>query len=591
MGNLLQYADKSKTIDARLDSMLSAVERAYKNGQIRTEAEYYYRVKESVNKLYESLTKPSFKFRPAVSTPMSDEYNSMVEEACNDMAYIIGDCEALEEFVSRSFSDAELSRNMMTTKLNELTKRVDSLLSSASSGGGSGYATFAELFTDESNMANAIDAYSLVVDSSNSMLRLRQETMTTVNIDEAEIDPNESNGLPGNTHCASSLNGDLYFDGQDGSHNRIGFMFDGSDDTWFEYEIFSITDSTRIECGSYGFEYDEGVSWITNEPVLRLKLIVYFKDNDSCSWVTLKPFVPEIKGVKPCYIETCDVISATNTAYRVAENIAFDDLICCTFPAQKIQRMEVTFIQPSKYLTNVGHFYYASANTMSSPLFEEQGDVETYARVDGKKPSVGLLGCTYDPTTRWIKYQKYTDMFDIPISETRNNAAKLFVPGETTLDKKAGQELIKAYRYMLGVRYINAYSCVFTDYGRYVSRTFRTEDEITSITLEADEYIPGDDSECIQYFISMNKGLTWHKIYPVHRAYCGIYRYYVNNDTISNLINNKDEKRSQNLSVVGRADSIKIKIEMFREKNNIYSTPIVHNYRLRLTVGGETIEY
>ena len=53
------------------------------------------------------------------------------------------------------------------------------------------------------------------------------------------------------------------------------------------------------------------------------------------------------------------------------------------------------------------------------------------------------------------------------------------------------------------------------------------------------------------------------------------------------------QKKSKNLSIVGECKSIQLKIEMDRPsiENEIYSTPIVYNYKLKLTTGGETIEY
>ena len=60
MGNLLQYTDKSKTIDNKLKTLLAAINYQYKNGEIRTETEYYYKIKTMLNTFYESLTKPSF---------------------------------------------------------------------------------------------------------------------------------------------------------------------------------------------------------------------------------------------------------------------------------------------------------------------------------------------------------------------------------------------------------------------------------------------------------------------------------------------------------------------------------------------------
>ena len=102
MGNLLQYTDKSITIDNKLNTLLAQINYDYQNGNIRTETEYYYRVKNMLAEFYESLTKPTFKFRPAKTTPMSDEYNAMITESYNDMEYIIKDCETLSNLVSLS---------------------------------------------------------------------------------------------------------------------------------------------------------------------------------------------------------------------------------------------------------------------------------------------------------------------------------------------------------------------------------------------------------------------------------------------------------------------------------------------------------
>ena len=100
MANLLQYTDKSKTIDAKLNIELAKIEYDYRNGNIRTETEYYYRIRNMLRDFYDTLTKPTFKYRPAVSTPISDEYNSMIQEAVNDMEYIVQDCENLDNLVT-----------------------------------------------------------------------------------------------------------------------------------------------------------------------------------------------------------------------------------------------------------------------------------------------------------------------------------------------------------------------------------------------------------------------------------------------------------------------------------------------------------
>ena len=591
MGNLLQYTDKSTTIDNKLNSLLSQINYDYNNGNIRTETEYYYRIKNMLTEFYNSLTKPTFKYRPAVSTPMSDEYNAMITESYSDMEYIIKDCEALNELVSQSFIDAELGRNMMANELAYISKKIAAIGESIAKNQPIGTVVFTELFNDLEMTGNVNSLKCCHINTSDGILTLRQSSRAMAPIAKVEIDNEVSNGFPGNTHCVDTLNNELHFIGQDGLHISPSAIVDNSKDTWFEYELFSITDETRKQCNSYGFEYDEGVSWINNEDVLRLKLIIHLTADKVCSWATITPYLSDIKGVKNCYLEKCEVITASNNVYRVGFNQAFDDTLIFPFPAQEVNRVELTFVQPSKYLTKVGHFYYTSADTSNMSIFQDYDYSDVFARIDGKKPSVGLLGAKYDPTTQWITYAD--SKTELPSSEYVKD--KLFSLPESTIACKAGQEIIDAYRYMIGIRDIKLSACTFENYGEYISKRFVTDEVITSITLETEEYIPGDNPDILRYYVSLNGGTTWHQIYPIHRAYQGIYKYYVNNDSIENLLaSDSTQKKSKNLSVVGDVKSVQLKIEMDRPtgiENDKYATPIVYQYKLKLTTGGETIEY
>lgn len=590
--NLLQYTDKSETIDNKLNSLLSQINYDYQNGNIRTETEYYYKIKNMLSEFYDSLNKPTFQYRPAVSTPMSDEYNAMITESYNDMEYIIKDCEALCKLIKQSFVDAELSRNMMSNELAYLSKKISAIGESIAKNQPIGTVVFTELFSDLEMVGNLNSQKCCQVNTTDGILTLKRGMSSNAHISKIEIDNEISNGFPGNTHCVDTLNNELHFVGQEGLHIQPDAIIDGNKDTWFEFELFSITDETRRSCNSFGFEYDEGVSWINNKDLLRLKLIAHLSTDTTCSWVTITPYLSDIKGVKNCILEKCEVITASNNVYQVAVNKPFDDTLVFPFPPQEVSRIEFTFVQPAKYMTKIGHFYYTSADTTNMSIFQDYDYSDMFARVDGTKPSVSLLGCKYDPKTKWITYQDNTT----ELADSSYIKDKLFSLPESTIAKKANQEMLDAYRYMIGIRELEVASCTFIEYGEYVSNIFTTDDVITSITLESEEYIPGEDPEILRYYVSLNGGTTWHQIYPIHRAYQGIYKYYVNTDSIENLIcNNNTKKKSKNLSIAGEPHSIQVKIEMDRPKgddpNLKYTSPIVYGYKLKLTTGGETIEY
>lgn len=605
MGNLLQYTNKSETIDKKLAALLAQIQYDYNNGLIRTETEYYYRIKMMLSEFYKSLTRPTFRFRPAVSTPMSDEYNAMITESYNDMEFIIKDCEALGNLVSQSFIDAQLGRTMLANEVTYLSKKVSTIAQSVAKNQRPGTVIFTELFNDTDNTGNPESTSGLYVDTDNGILTLRRLSAHRNKIASISIDPEFSNGFPGNTHCVDTLNSELHFIGQEGLHNDITDIIDRNDDSWFEFELFSITDEVRQSCNSFGFEYDEGVSWVNNDDILHLKLIVKPANITTCSWVAISPYLSDVKGVKDCILEKCEIVTASNNVHCVATNRPFEDTLVFPFPPQEIKQIEFTFAQPSKYKTKVGHFYFTAADTTNMSIFQDYDYSDQYARIDGPKPSVSLLGCKYNPTTKWIEY---------PTEETEyqsNQYTKsgLFKMPASAVDRKSNQEMIDAYRYMIGIRGIQVSSCTFQKEGQYVSKAFTTDDVITSISLEADEYIPGNDPEILQYAITLDGGITWHKIYPIHRAYQGIYRYYVNNDTMDNMLaRDTKDKRSRNLTVVGEPRSVRLKIFMKRpldvstdtkskvkdlaiENTKEYATPIVYQYKLRVTTGGETIEY
>lgn len=592
MGNLLQYTDKSKTIDAKINTMLAQLEYEKNNGLIKTEVEYYYKLRNMLNEFYLTLNKPTFKYRPAISTPMSSEYNAMINESVNDMEYLIKDCENLKNLVSQSFSDADLSRTMLKNSINQLTQQINSLTSSISTNQLSNAVIFTELFSDSNNQGNLDDENACIVNTEDGILTLQSTVRQKVGISKASIDEEYSNGFPGNSHCADIYSQEIYFEGQQSLHNDLSYIIDSRKDTWFEFELFNITDDTRKACNSLGFDYNEGVSWVTDENQLVLKLTLDVQNNAKCSWISVNPYISDIKGVKPCVLKECQIITKENNILNIANNIDLEETHVFSFPPYEINKIVFTFIQDCRYLTKVGHFYYTSAETTSISYLQEYDDTDYYSRVDGTKPSVNYLNCKYNPKTQWIEYPTSNDeMLDVSFAKEN-----LFTQAPSTIEKKSCVELIDAYRYMIGIRDINISSHVFKESGTYISTVYTTENEITSVTLETEEYIPGDTQEAIEYFISLDGGNNWYKIYPTHRAYNGIYKYYINNDSIENLLTtDRSSKHSKNLSIIGEAHNIQLKISMTRPKEDnedlLYASPIVYSYKLKLTTGGATIEY
>ena len=589
MSNLLQYTDKSKTIDEKLNSLLNEISYDYNNGKIRTETEYYYRIKNALSIFYQTLDKPSFKFRPASTTPISQDYNSMISESCEDMKYIINDCMNLSNTITRSYSDAKLSRDMMTNELSYLAKKIDSIGQGIALNRTKGSIVFTEMFNDQKLCGNIGNEKACCLDTINGVLTLDYQNSSKAPMDCILVDEKSTNGFLGNTHVVNTLNGEIYYEGQDGLHNDLKVLFERTDKSWVEFELIEISDETKQMCNSYGFEYKEGISWISDDGYLRVKLIAKLSSPTLCSWFVIAPHLPSTKGVKPSFIEKCEIITSSNNVIEVMKNEYFDSTKLIAFPPQSIQEIQITLKQSSFYQTNIGHTYFTSTDTKSMTMFKEYESSHYLSRIDGNKISVNAIGATYNPSTKWLDYQTS----NTKLLEESYAKDILFTAPQNTILMNTEEEILPANRYMIGISSMSLYSCNFNRYGEYVSIPMQTEDPITSIVLETKEYIPGDDPEILQYFISIDNGTNWHKIYPTHRAYTGIYKYTINNDSIENLLSDETDKKSKNITYIGDATHVQIKIQMNMAniENAEYTTPIVYQYKLKLTTGGDTIEY
>jgi hypothetical protein len=164
-----------------------------------------------------------------------------------------------------------------------------------------------------------------------------------------------------------------------------------------------------------------------------------------------------------------------------------------------------------------------------------------------------------------------------------------------TIQRKVGQEIIDAYRYMIGIKNISLKSYIFNKKGVFISEVYTTDSPIDSVVLDADEYIPGNNPENLKYYLTFDGGINWHQIYPIKRSYAGVYKYTINNDTIANLMTTTNkEKRTKNLNMLTDIYSVQLKIEMNRPvdvENSENTSPVVYKYKLTIETGGENIEY
>lgn len=586
--DLLQYTDKSESIDERLKLILNEINNDYNSGIIKSETEYYYRIKTALTGFFRTLNKPMFQFREAGMIPNANDYNSMINEAVSDISYLIADCQMLGKKIMQSYASATLGKEMIQGEVSYLSKMIEQIRESISINKDVNRNVFTETFDTADNMGNISDENACTVNTTDGILSLKVISLLAASISNVKIDNEVSNGFPGNTHVVETLNGEMHYPGEDNLHYEIKDLLEAGSNTWYEFELIKISDQVRKECNSFGFEYDEGIKWITSDEALRLKLEITLSEQNPCSMLFLKPRMPEIKGIVPCIIEKIELISSSNSCFVLEENKPFDKSMVYPFSPVNTKKIVISFVQPAAYPVTIGHSYYTMVDTKSMSIFDNDAESETLTRVNGELPSINLLGVKYNPQTKWIEYPELKDELpdDLYIKQ------KLFKTSKSTIDKKAGQEILPAYRQMIGIERIKPAYCLYDEASEYISNEFYTAAPINSITLKTEEYIPGDDSEILEYFISIDNGLNWHKIYPDHRAYNGVYEYTINNVLLSNSLSDIQKKRSSNITTISDVYSVKLKIKMKQAdiENKANVSPIVYSYKLIVKTGGEDID-
>lgn len=612
MANLIQCINKTKTIDAKCEIIIDKILLQYKNGIIKTESEMLYLLKQALKDFYYSIGKPIYKFNAAKGTPISDHFNSMVEDAFNDMSIIIQDCNNISEAIQSSFVDIELGRKMMNNKIRYIFKKIDDIENKIVVNNNSNIINFTDSFVNldyiEGNTSKIVNQAS--IDTTCGVLTLyvedKKEFSKNCNVEILQ----ESNGFPGNTHAIDVLDGEPHFIGENNLHMDLDEVIDNNIDTWLEYEAFNIDDKIIEECNSFGFNFKEGVSWILEDDTLKLSLKITMGSPSVCNWLSLTPFISENKGAEPSSITSVTISDGDSTVQHLNTVLQFDNDTVILFVPQVVSYIIINFEQKIPYELNIGHTYFTKANSSNILIFDEFQNT-LYSRVDGPNVSVELLGMKYDPNTKkCIQPKNYTVDDNNVYIDSRLIKKQLFTLPPSTDKIKSNREIIAAYRYFIGIKNISISNYKFSDTSVYVSKPFNTKESIKSITLESDEMILKefddlieDDNgvktedaikygwgkgQWIKYAITLNNGNTWIDIYPKHRSFQGPCTIKINSDIPSYQRNTKNIIYIDPLI---EPTSVKIKITLQRPTGDIYKTPVVYQYRLNTLTGDENIEY
>lgn len=585
--NMSSYlTNKTNMINKRCEELVNEIYTEYQNGELSTELDYIYKTKNTVKDFYSNIGKPSFVFNKAISTPISQHYNEMVNKAYNDIELAIIETNTLNEVITVSNDETECQMNTYHSIVKKIESELNVIENNIKSLKSESQYVFSDSFDSLDYIRNITNDDSVNLRQLEGVIALKHDTEKDYSNNISLEILEGSNGFPGNTHEVETLNSKITFKGQNDARVELKNMIDNKKTTWFEYELFNIDDNEYDKTNGFGFSYKEGLTWITNENKLILKLKISLNEEKVCNWISLTPFLANSKNAQGSIITKVTITDGNFLTQEYAPMKEFKDSYVINFEPQNIKDIIIEFEQRSSYETNIGHIYTIKNN--SDSLFFDVEKDELYKRVDLYKPSVYNLGIKYDPNKNSYILPSY--------NQTKTNFKHSELIKEIfTLPFDYGSynsniEILKANRYLIGIKNIHIGNYTYEEESVYVSKKFETNENITFIELETNDFIPDefknyrnnldyefDGEDFLKYEITFDEGNVWYPIKPKHRVRFGPCAYAINSDILPSM------RKNYSIKYIERfldTRSVTLRITLKRPELLIYDTPIVYNYKL-----------
>ncbi|URZ18547.1 hypothetical protein [Clostridium felsineum] len=528
--------------------------------------------------------KPSFKFRPAKSTPIAKDYNSMVKEAYDDLQRIINSFTKTYYNLEKLFKKSENERNEMRSSLKYIDLKLKDLQGKVEGNISCSEILFADYFLNKDYTEGEFtDAY---INSGMLTLNMNLES-EDIKDSKIEILPS-SNGFPGNTHMVNTENDAIHFLGESNLNMDLNNILDDRDDTYFEYEMFNIDKAIIDKCHNLGFEYKEKVPFNAKDNCLKLTFKISLEEPKFFNCLSLAPYVPLNSDFNSASIKKFIISDGLNTLQDIPVNRPFSENMLLIFKPQLVAFVIVELQQISSYDGKIGHFYFTDAG--DSSIFEAENTLNCH-RINGTNPSIENLGMKYDNELKKYTGPKNFNEANCKITYLDNETIKkkLFYEPKYTLSARCSTEIIDAKRYLIGIKNVALLNYSFRESGTYISKTFQVKQGVKAIILDSQEFIPEafDKGKYISYFVCFNGDNDWIEIFPKHRASEGNFSIELNSSIT------EDERKINTLYLEKpyEATSINLKIVLARPVDKASMTPIVYSYNLDILTRGDSIEY
>ncbi|MEW6769988.1 MAG: hypothetical protein AB1330_01160 [Bacillota bacterium] len=518
---------------------------------------------------FRRLASPSFVFRPAYphTPPFSVDYNAMLKEAVEDLAFLrsAGEAIALQAENDFNYHVAELKR--LEEKIESVGRRTqDSLLRERVLPGAY---TIRENFKQGTGFSAVNFPMACIAPYGVTLGEVSRENVSpggAVRILPGEIIEGTyflgtySNGFPGNTH--EYVGGK--FIGHADIHADYAAVIDGRPDTWFEYELVSILPEHRP---SYGLHFSVPgagrVKW-DRRPYggkLTLALEIVFDEPVIVNQFTCRFYVPPrartplFEGVRV----SGDGITPPVSIGGYFSYTSAGEFVCAFMP-RECRVVQLFFSQPHSYTTDVGCIAYKYA---SDPAAEVIGVPTVSGQLVGE-PSipVDLLGLEVKGTRADYPYRK-----NISPLGMQEILARFFT------DSVAVQQtvtVVPAQRYVIGIRDVEISEARYHPVSELISPPYLFSVPPARLALRVDDYIPSGTS--VEYAVSTDR-VVWAPITPLGRGSGDIL-----NIVVDPSLEEVSAVRGETMFLKRPASSFFVRVLIRGAEDNSFLTPIVRSY-------------
>lgn len=556
------FINGSDSIANEGKKILDDINTKVKLGLFNNNTELTYKYKEKILGLYDDIHLAKFKPCYAKDTLLKDEYMQMITTLALDIEDTLNEVENISKVVDTKTDEIDLIKKSLLNTNRLINMDIDNLKKSVEDYAEIGLSSFIDSFNeDESNSSNNIK-------NQKGFLTLPYKSYQDLS-SSSIIEVLDTNALPGNTHVATESYSNIVYDGEIDPMLSLANILDNNNETRFECEMFEILDSTYEECNGAGFRYKEGVSWITEDNKIYLKIRLSLSNKQVANWFSITPYIPPTSTYINSVIKTIIISDGNNDIKKMIEDINFNDTVIIPFKEMEVKYVDILIEQSNAYDVDVAHDVVTKLNSNKNYL--DTKSIKVYERENVSIRNLASLGVKYDTRTKKITIPKSNEKSNVNV----NNLNNIFGEIMTDSSYEYRTEIIKAKRYNISILNANLGNYSFEDEYTYTSKPFSCSNDINSIILNASDSLDDDN---IKYYITLDSGSTWIRIYPKERAYKGACCIKINSTT---PLYERDPKIIY-VDKLTNVRSIILKIELTKPTDNS-SIPIVYNYRLNVS--------